>query len=130
MPFTLFSASDVRQMNEDWAKRSEEVFVKKVVDDFVSMHLDRAIMRDIRGQMFKEIKSAISPSDLCVSSGICYEPNHRFYVGRRWMSIKQLIYRTDALERLATELGPQIKVRPFYWNDVIYMNIEFWPTGV
>jgi len=66
--------------------------------------------------------------DLSVASGLCYEPDHRFWIDRQSMTIKQVIYRTDALERLAAELGPQIKVRPLYLNDVIYIMIEFWPT--
>ena len=127
MPWTLFSAADIKSMGETWFKREQELFVKKVVDDFVEMHMDRAIKRDLHTEMLEAVKNARSPSDLSVSSGLCYDPNHRFYVGNRWMSIKQLIYRTDALQRLAAEMGPQIKVRPSYWNDLIYIMIEFWP---
>ena len=130
MPWTLFSADDVKKMDTAWQNRSQEVFIEKVIKDFVELHMDRAISRDIHGQMLKQIKDARTPKDLEVSSGLCYEPNHRFYVGRQWMSIKQLLYRTDALKRLEAELGPQIKVRPSYWNDLIYIMIEFWPTRV
>ena len=127
MPWTLFSAADSEKMAQMWRNRSNDLFVKKVVDDFVEMHMDRAIKRDLHTEMLEAVKNARSPSDLSVSSGLCYDPNHRFYVGNRWMSIKQLIYRTDALQRLAAEMGPQIKVRPSYWNDLIYIMIEFWP---
>jgi len=128
MVFTLFSAADVLKMNEDWINRSHDVFVKKIVDDFVAIHIDRAIKRDVRGLMIDQIKHARSVKDLSVASGLCYEPDHRFWIDRQSMTIKQVIYRTDALERLAAELGPQIKVRPLYLNDVIYIMIEFWPT--
>jgi hypothetical protein len=128
MSFQLFSPSDSEQMAQIWRNRSHTLFTKKVVDDFVDMHIDRAIKRDLHTEMFEAVKNARSPKDLAVSSGLCYDPNYRFYVGNRWMSIKQLIYRTDALQRLAAELGPKIKVRPSYWNGLIYIMIEFWPN--
>lgn len=128
MPFQLLSADDVRQMNVSWNTRWRDLFVKRVVDEFVSVHVDRAIERDLRVELLQAIKYAREPRDLWVSSGLCYNENHRFWIGRQSMTIKQLIYRTDALQRLAVEIGPQIKVSPLYQGGIIYLKIEFLPT--
>ena len=118
-------------MNAAWHSRSREVFVEKTIRDFVDRHMERAIKNDVCGQMLEQIKHARTRKDLSVSCGLCYDPNYRFFgADGQSMTIKQLIYRTDALQRFATEIGPQIKVSPHYWNDLIYFDIEFWPTRV
>ena len=127
MPY--FFQSEVKEMNDLWRERRNAVFQKAVVDRFVADMVKFCHDRDLVHQMFDAIKHAKKASDLWVTAGRCYEPNYRFteadYPGM-WLSIKQLIYRTDALSQLADELGSCIKIRPLYQDDVIFLKIEFW----
>jgi hypothetical protein len=128
MPFSLLSNADCAELKAAWQQRSAAVFEKAVVDRFVSDLVDLCIERDIKSQLLGAIKYAKSPQDIWVSAGRCYEADYRFYIDGRWMSIKQLIYRTDALTRLAEALGPGIKIRPLYDHNLIFLKIEFWPS--
>lgn len=130
--YSVLSPAAVSEMNSAWRDRRAALFQRVVVDRFVWEIVDRAISKDLKGQLMNTIKSAKRPSDLWVTAGLCFEPNFRFvdfdFPGM-WISIKQLIYRTDALSQLATKLGPCIKVRPMYEDDVIFLRVEFWPTA-
>ena len=128
MSFQLLSAADFCEMSNAWSERSKAVFEKKVVDEWVSDMMDRLIEKDIKKQLLDVISYAKTPDELWISAGYCYEVNHRFWVGHKSMTIKQLIYRTDALQRLAKEIGSQIKVRPLYDDGMIFFKIEFWPN--
>ena len=130
--YSLLSPAAVSEMNSAWHDRRAAVFQRAVINRFVWDMVDRAISKDLKGQLMNTIKSAKRPSDLWVTAGLCFEPNFRFvhadFPGM-WISIKQLIYRTDALSQLAAKLGPCIKVRPMYEDDVIFLRVEFWPTA-
>ena len=130
--YSVLSPAAVSEMNSAWRDRRAALFQRVVVDRFVWEIVDRAISKDLKGQLMNTIKSAKRPSDLWVTADLCFEPNFRFvdfdFPGM-WISIKQLIYRTDALSQLAAKLGPCIKVRPMYEDDVIFLRIEFWPTA-
>jgi len=134
MAYQLLNRSEVDKLCSDWAARSHDLFMKKVVDDWVSMMIDRIIKQDISARLAEAIKYAKSPKDLwvtasaCFDSGLCFDSDHRFWVGNRSMTIKQLIYRTNALQRLAKEIGEKIVVRPLYQEDRIFFKIEFWPN--
>lgn len=128
MPFQLLSAADVREVSNAWYDRRKAVFEKKVVDEWVSGMMDRLIEKDLKKQLLDVISYAKTPDELWVSAGYCYDQNYRFWIGPQSMTIKQLIYRTDALQRLAKEIGSQIKVRPLYDDGMIFFKIEFWPT--
>lgn len=128
MPWQLFNRRDLEKLTNDWNARSQDLFVKKVVDDWVSLMMDKLITRDIHSQMADAVQFARTPQDLWVSAGLCFDPDHRFWVGKRSMTIKQLIYRTNALQRLASDIGDKIKVRPLYDDGVIFFKIEFWPN--
>jgi hypothetical protein len=130
--YSVLSPAAVSEMNSAWRDRRAALFQRVVVDRFVWDMVDRAISKDLKGRLMNTIKSAKRKSDLWVTADLCFEPNFRFvdfYFPGMWISIKQLIYRTDALSRLAAKLGPCIKVRPMYEDDVIFLRIEFWPTS-
>jgi len=113
-----------------WKERSDKVFQDKIVSDFTELMLNKIMHRDIAAELLECIKHAKKPSEICVSWGLCFEPNHYFMAegfGKRRFSIKQIIYRTNALEQLAESIGKNIKVAPHYWNDVIYIDIQYWP---
>lgn len=132
MTFSLLSNADCVELNATWQQRSKALFEKAVVSRFVSDMVDRAIERDLKTELLEAMKMARKPNEIWVSAGLCYDDNHRFTeegFGNRWLSIKQLIYRTDALAELAKQLGPQIKVSPLYENNVIFLKIQFVPSA-
>ena len=131
MPFQVISRSAIGEMSTLWRNRQNAVFEKEVVDKFVLDMTLMAISNDIEAQLLDKIKYAKYPKDLWVSAGRCYDPDYYFTLegfGGKRLYIKQLIYRTDALQRLAKEFGEKIKVRPLYQNGVIFLKIEFWPN--
>ena len=122
-------------LNDVWKQRNQAVFEDKVVAEFVSNIVHRTIERDLKAELLDTIKYAERKDQLWVSAGLCYDLDYRFttdaccgvFAGKT-MTIKQVIYRTDALEQIAKQLGPCIKVRPLYHNKKIFLKIEFWPT--
>jgi transposase-like protein len=129
MPWQLLHRSEVDKLCNVWAARSHDIFVKKVVEDWLSMMMDRIIQQDIASSFTNRIATARSPKDLWITARLGFDSDHRFWVGNRSMTIKQLIYRTNALQRLAKEIGEKIVVRPLYQEDrSIFFKIEFWPN--
>jgi len=130
MPFRLLTDSDDAELNAVWRERSKEFFEKSVVNLFVDEMTDLEIQRDLKQQLLNTMKVSTRPEQIWVYAGRSYEPNYRFTLPsispNRWISIKQLIYRTDALDRLEAKLGKNIKVQPLYENGIIYFKIEFW----
>lgn len=128
MAFVLFTDTDAELMNKMW---QNHIFVEKIIKAFVSDHLDHAILTDIRGQLFSIVKAVRKPEDLWVTSGLYYPADHYFTEGDQKMSIQDLINNTDALQRLASSLGPQIEVSPIfttYVENLIEIKIKFLPS--
>ena len=126
----LLYATDFAEMGVAWNNRSNVVFQKKVTENFVSMMLDRAAQKDFKAEFLDVIKYAREPKDLWVSLGICFDENHFFYAegfGHRRMTIKQILYRTDALQQIANFIGRDIKLRPIFQNSTIFIRVEYWP---
>ena len=128
MPFQLLTTADMNEFNKAWKERHRAVFVKKVVDEWYSDMLDRIIERGLKDQLLETIKRATSLEDLWVSAGFCYDDEYHWEDGELSLSIKQLIDNTDALSRLATSIGPQIKIVPLYKNDMVFFQIMFCPN--
>ena len=134
MPFQLLTAENVLTLKQEWKKRNQAVFEKAVVDKFVFDIVERSIDKGLMDELLNAIKYAEKKNELCVSAGLCYATDYRFTTDAlggifkdKSMTIKQVIYRTNALERIAKELGPCIKVRPSYDDGLIFLMIEFWP---
>jgi hypothetical protein len=132
MPFQLLSVADANELANAWNQREADLFEKAVVQEFITVMIDKAIERDLKKELMDTISYITQRENLWVSAGLCYQHDHRFTApnSNRWMSIKQLIYRTDALAQLAKELGPGIRVRPLYDDGVIFFKYEFWPSAI
>ena len=94
--------------------------------------LQRSLPEEGHGELCLNdaIKYAREPKDLWVSLGICFDENHFFYAegfGHRRMTIKQILYRTDALQQIANFIGRDIKLRPIFQNSTIFIRVEYWP---
>ena len=130
MPFRLLTASDDVELAATWRERSKEFFEKSVVNGFVDEMTDLEIQRDLKQQLLNRMQTTARPEQLWVYAGRSYDPDYRFTLPSisptKWLSIKQLIYRTDALDRLESQLGKNIKVKPLYENGLIYFKIEYW----
>jgi len=130
MSFRLLTVADDVELNGKWQQRSKELFEKSIVDSFVDEMVHIEIERDLKKQLLDKMNMSSNPDQLWIYAGRSYDPNYRFTLPsaspKRWISIKQLIYRTDALDQLAAQLGRNIKVRPLYLNGLIYFKIEFW----
>lgn len=128
----LLHDADFAEMKSAWKNRYNGLFQKKITDDFVSHLIDRAIQMDFKALFLEQIISlAHEPKDLWVSLGIFY-PQDAYFVaegfGQKRMTIKQILYRTDALQQLAAFIGKDIKVRPLFDNGAIFIKIEYWPS--
>jgi hypothetical protein len=132
MSFQLLSLDDAKELTNAWNQREAALVEKTVVRDFICEMVEMAIEKDLKSKLLEAVKHATSKEDLWVTAGICYDPSHRFTLPNRnkWLSIKQLIYRTDALSQLARQLGPGILVRPLYKDGLIFFKYEFWPSTV
>jgi hypothetical protein len=128
----LLNAADFAELADVWKIRTKTLFEKKVTDDFVSMMIDRAANVDFKEAFIQRIKyCAYQPNDLWVTLGICFEEDHIFHAegfGQKRMTIKKILHGTDALQQIASFIGNDIKVRPLYKDNVIYIKIEYWPN--
>ena len=126
----LLSAVDFAEMKAAWENRYNSLFQKKVTEQFVSELLDCAAKKDFKAHLMLSVASAREPKDLWVSLGIFYPQDAYFTAegfGNRRMTIKQILYRTDALQQLAAFIGEDIKVRPMFDDGVIFIKVEYWP---
>lgn len=127
----LLYDADFAELAAAWKNRSNAVFQKKITDDFVSLMLDRADQKDFKAELLQAIKYAREPKDLYTSFGLCFNENHVFYAegfGNRRMTIKQVLYRTDALQQIAAFIGRDIKLRPVFDDGMIFIQVEYWPS--
>lgn len=127
----LLDAADFAEMKNAWNNRYNGLFQKKVTDQFVSELLDCAAEKDIKAHLMQSIALAREPKDLWVSLGVFYPDDAYFTAegfGNRRMTIKQILYRTDALQQLAAFIGKDIKVRPLFDQGVFFIKIEYWPS--
>ena len=126
----LLSAVDFAEMKAAWENRYNSLFQKKVTEQFVSELLDCAAEKDFKAHLMLSVASAREPKDLWVSLGIFYPQDAYFTAegfGQKRMTIKQILYRTDALQQLAAFIGEDIKVRPMFDDGVIFIKVEYWP---
>ena len=126
----LLDAADFAEMKAAWNNRYNGLFQKKVTEQFVSELLDCAAQKDFKAHLMLSIASAREPKDLWVSLGI-YFPTDAYFTaegfGQKRMTIKQILYRTDALQQIAAFIGEDIKVRPMFEDGVIFIRVEYWP---
>lgn len=96
------------------------------------MMLDH-VPENLKSQLLWVVQNVETPSHLQLGFGIQFDSSHAFTAegwGTRKLSIKHIIYRTDALDRIAREIGPNIKVTPHIINRVVFFTLDFWPTRV
>lgn len=127
----LLHDADFAELSNAWKNRSNELFQKKIVDDFVSLMIARASNKDFKTELLAAIYFATERKDIWTTMGICFDENHFFYAegfGHRRMTIKQVLYRTDALLQIAEFIGRDIKLRPIFQNHTIFINVEYWPS--
>ena len=126
----LLDAADFAEMKAAWNNRYNGLFQKKVTEQFVSELLDCAAEKDFKAHLMLSIATAREPKDLWVSLGI-YFPTDAYFTaegfGQKRMTIKQILYRTDALQQIAAFIGEDIKVRPMFGDGVIFIRVEYWP---
>jgi hypothetical protein len=125
----LLTDSDIHDLTLAWNNRRDAAFYQKVEDDFVE-HLLSKVPLDLRERMLEAIASAKSPRDLYVKfeGGMSFKDNHIFTAegwGARKMSLKQVIYRTKALKRIAEAIGPNIVIRHGKGFGYTYFTIDF-----
>ena len=126
----LLDDADFAEMKAAWNNRYNGLFQKKVTEQFVSELLDCAAEKDFKAHLMLSIATAREPKDLWVSLGI-YFPTDAYFTaegfGQKRMTIKQILYRTDALQQIAAFIGEDIKVRPMFGDGVIFIRVEYWP---
>lgn len=128
----ILSNTDIKEIADTWNLRRDDAFRAKITSDFVVMMLDN-VPSDLKSQLLWVVQNVTTPSHLQLGFGIQFDISHTFTAegwGNRKWSIKRLIYRTDALERIAREIGPNIKVTPHIVNDIVFFTIDFWPPRV
>jgi hypothetical protein len=127
---SLLHEADFADLNAAWNNRYNGLFQKKVTEQFVSNLLDHAAKKDFKAEFLQQINMAHEPKDLWVSLGI-YFPKDTYFTaegfGQKRMTIKQVLYRTDALQQIAAFIGKDIKVKPMFDDDVIFIRVEYWP---
>ena len=133
MPF--LSNNDLYELTNAWNSRRDDAFKQKIEDDFVD-YLVRNIPSDLADRLHWAIQNAESPRDLSVgfaNGDVHFRDDHVFTAegwGQRKMSVKQVIYRTNALTRVAEAIGPSITVQHRFHNGIVSFTIHFWPPRV
>ena len=79
-----------------WKERSDKVFQEKIVSDFTELMLNKIMHRDIAAELLECIKHAKKPSEICVSWGLCFEPNHYFMA--EGLRQEALLHQADHLQ--------------------------------
>jgi len=128
----ILSANDIKEISDTWNLRRDDAFKARVTSDFVVLMLDH-VPENLKSQLLWAVQNVTTPSHLQLGFGIQFDTSHTFTAegwGNRKWSIKQVIYRTDALERIAREIGPNIKVTPHFVQNVVFFTIDFWPHRV
>ena len=125
----FLSISDIDEMTSAWNLRREEAFKNAIEDDFVHTMLHH-VPENLKAQMMWAIHNATAPVQLQVSFGVQFDINHTFKAegwGERALSIKKVLYQTNALERIAQSIGPNIKVSFRFVRNSVHFTIDFWP---
>jgi hypothetical protein len=126
----ILSSSDINELSAAWTARREEAFKDQVVLDFLRFMQSR-IPADLKERLLDSIAIASKPKHMnCGFGGVQFDVDHSLYAdgwGSKRMTIKQLIYSTDALSQLAAMIGEHICVTPRFADAVVYFTIDFFP---
>lgn len=120
---------DIDDLSAAWNRRRDDAFRDAITDDFVATMVSH-VPENLKAQMLWAIHNATTPAQLQVNFGVQYEISHTFTAdgwGDRRLSLKHVLYRTNALERIAQAIGPNIKVSFRYGVTTIFFTIDFWP---
>jgi len=125
----LFSNNDITDFANAWNIRRNEAFKQKIEDDFVENFLiNLPSAEELRARMLEAIQRAESPRDLYCGTGQHWPDNHTFTAGgwgQRKMSIKQVIYRTNALRRIGEAIGPNFFITKRFVDGHVFFMINF-----
>jgi hypothetical protein len=124
--------NDIDELSSAWNRRRDEAFRDAIEDDFVHMMLQH-VPDNLKEQLLWAIHNATAPVQLQVAFSVQFDRDHAFTAegwGTRKLSIRQVIYNTNALARIARSIGPNIKVSHRLTQNSVFFTIDFWPTRV
>ena len=126
----ILSSSDINQLSAAWAARRDEAFTNQVIFEFLSF-MQTKIPADLKERLLDSIHLASKPWHMqCGFGGVQFDVDHAFYAdgwGNKRLTIKQVIYRTDALRQLAAMIGENIRVTPRFAGSVVFFTVDFFP---
>ena len=121
--------NDIDELSSAWNRRRDNAFKDAIEDDFVHMMLQH-VPDNLKEQLLWAIHRAAAPVQLQVAFSVQFDCDHTFTAegwGSRKMSIHKVIYTTNALERIARSIGPNIKVSHRFSRNSVFFTIDFWP---
>ena len=124
----ILSSSDINELSTAWSARREEAFKDQIVINFLHF-MQTKIPANLKERLLDSINLASKPWHMqCGFGGVQFDIDHVFYAdgwGNKRLTIKQVIYRTDALRQLAECIGENIRVTPRFAGSVVFFTIDF-----
>ena len=123
----ILSTSDCHEMFQLYTDTRHQRFVAHCVDIFVSRMID-AVPLNIKELLMDTIRHAGSVHDMSVMlPNIFGEGDVITVEGQSW-PIYEIIHHSNALRRIATAIGDNIRVRPHEADENIWLCVEYYPA--
>lgn len=128
---TILSTSDTREISNTWVARKDDAFRQAIEDVFVDYMMSN-IPIDLKNQLVEAANVATSPQDIRVPFGdVRYVLTETFRAngwGTREMTVSDAIFNTNALSRIAREIGDNIRIQKHFTEHSVFFTIEFEPA--
>jgi len=128
---TILSTSDTREISNIWIARKDEVFRNAVEDMFVDYMIGHLPI-DLKQQLIRAVKTAESPDNINIPfADVRYALTETFRAngwGAREMTVSDVIFNTNALSRIAREIGDSIRIQHHFTDHSVFFTIEFEPA--
>ena len=123
----ILSTSDCHEMFQLYTDTLHQRFVAHCVNIFVNRMVD-AVPNNIKELLMDTIRHAESVTDMSVMLPNVFEEGDVITVGGQSWPIYEIIHHSNALKRIATEIGDNIRVRPHEADGEIWLEVQYYPS--
>ena len=121
------STDDLNELYAAYTNDNFKRFESACVDMFVEYWVPK-IPTDIKHRLLEAIRNARTRRDMWVRFHTEIGWDHEIVIDGRRLSTLHILYKTNALDRVAAAIGPHIRVRAVpVENNRTALRIEYWP---
>ena len=123
----ILSIPDCHEMFELYTATRHQRFVAHCVKIFVNRMID-AVPPNIKELLMDTIRHAENVNDMSVMLPNVFGEGDVITVGGQSWPIYEIIHHSNALKRIATEIGTNIRVRSHEADGNIWLVVQYYPS--